>query len=225
MARRWRGIGVALVSSGVAWCLLVAGPSPAPAGLEEMYARLPRLEQRCDDPVAGQWVGHAIYGGERYRLRLSIQRSSPGEPGLEGEITSEFWTMESDAPEPCGPEDGHRHGIIAMPALGEAPGEEVTLIGQSWRRVAQPCGEASSYVPDAIHGRLEGEDTLQARWFGAPEPASTWAELEAMPGRFEATPMRFQRVACGPRTAEVPPLPPPAPPAEAPSGCGCGGLF
>lgn len=219
---RRRGSRWALCAGVCAGALLfVARPSPSPAGLEEMYRQLPAPEERCVDPVLGVWVGHAIYSGQRYRLTLQIDaRADDG--GLEGEITAEFWSMESDAPEPCAPGDLETHAVMVMPAVGGVQGEEVTFTGTSWRRAARYCGPENPYVPDGFHGRLAGEDRLKARWFGVSRGARSLEELEADPGLFEASPVEFRRISC----VLAQPLPPLPPPSEEPrswesSRCGC----
>jgi len=211
-----------LLLASVVLFLLVVRPTPAPAGLEEMYRRFPPTDRACLDPVTGVWAGHAIWQGNRYRLILQIDRDA--DRRLTGAIDAEYWEADFDEPPPCDHDD-HYHTIVRMPARGHDDGREVTFIGQSWERKAHLCGVPHTYIPDAFTGTLDPtrENVLFARWYAVYKPHTTLEAMLADPDTREVTDVEFRRTACGNDPSQpVPELPSnTAPPTRQFDRCGC----
>lgn len=210
-----------LVAAAVVVFLLVVRPSPAPAGLEEMYRNFPPTDRECSDPVAGTWVGHAIWQGNRYRITMEIARDE--ERHLTGTIDAEYWEADFDEPPPC-QNDDHYHTIIRMPSRGQAEEREVTFVGQSWERKAHYCGIPHDYIPDAFSGSLASgaPNVLFARWYAVYGPWTTREEMLRDPSTREIVDVEFRRTHCEEAPPQpVPTLPSNTPPPKTIDRCGC----
>ncbi len=197
-------------------------PSVAPASVEEMYKRLPKPEQPCEDPVLGVWIGLAEVNAERYRLTMRVESRDRGL--LSGEISADYWGPPSDEPPTCD-EPGDRRSLIVMPAEGSYEEGSFAMIGQSWQVAETYCGpEPAAYAPDAFVGdgpSPENNNRMHVEWYGAGAPVRSKAALLAAQGTWRAGELEMVRIACLDAPEPLPALPPREEPVMKQSSCGC----
>lgn len=202
------------------------------------------VEQDCDDPVAGIWLGQVRYNGDWYRVTLDMRRE---DEGLVGRIESRFWGGDAALREPPECDDsGARHVIVSMDASGDYRDDVLVFLGSEWRLDAVICGSyTSGYIPDGFVGTLDPDDPkrMTSHWIGVRAPDAVPYEADytgdgprSKGGNYHVADVDFVRVRCAeaPKTPEEPPVPelptPELPPAvtETPppldqtcGGCGC----
>ena len=189
-------------------------PGQAPATIAEQRARLPP-PAACKDPVAGVWQSHSF--NEMYqewgRFTLTIRRTEPGAPTLEGTIVNESWygpKTESIR----GPCVGRLQYLVSMDAEGSFADGKVEFHGLTWKMEEELCAVdlGFGYNLDRFSGTIDYD--LQE-----------FQSINNDGGRYIDVPTVFRRVSCDDHEDDLPPrvtmAPPPFyPPEEEERGCG-----